>query len=649
MRLRRRVTTAGEPADGLEPDGSLPPERPVAHWTSLLWWLALVIPVAGIYWREFLRVPMVASSARSATSGEQEAFCALLFGKLSASEPEAISPAILQEDLLALREAGYHAIGLDEVREFLKEGTPLPEKPVLLTFSEAGRETVEIADPLLAATGMRATVFVTMAALEQGNVELTSRHRLGQLAHSGRWDVGLVGCPRSATDDSMQPASFLSAEEYRRQRETLGSWLDDPIMAVDCQQSLAAGDSAKAWTDAVQQASFSLGFLHVLPRANYVDESPWQLRRLRVLREWKGAELVSRLSSYQPRHEPFVDQFSEPELSTAWRVDRGDVSTEDGSLRLSTRSGETGALLALGGTERWNDAEVEVELAERPSGQFWVSLRDDRTSRFLRLGVVGGQAVLQRSDAEGQTRQAAAQEIEGRNINLRLRIAGSRALAYAQGQPLADRPAPVPSGLESGPLTLAVWSSEGEASARIRRVRATPLPRVNVLVAAVPSSSTWDALRQKVTDLSAVSPRYFVWEDGRLREAAGRDEALPIFAHYHFLQFLPALAVEGRLSAAQRAELVEQVLHRAREPVFDGLNLVIDSASLESPGGRELANGLRQALQRLEKELVVTVVDPRETKLFTPESSTGFVAARIADRLLLATREQWFVLTGLGG
>ncbi|MCI8554088.1 MAG: polysaccharide deacetylase family protein [Clostridiales bacterium] len=60
-----------------------------------------------------------------------------------------ISPADFEADLQYLKENGYHTVVLQDVINYVKEGTPLPEKPVMLTFDDGYYNNYLYAFPLL--------------------------------------------------------------------------------------------------------------------------------------------------------------------------------------------------------------------------------------------------------------------------------------------------------------------------------------------------------------------------------------------------------------------------------------------------------------------------------------------------------------------
>jgi hypothetical protein len=539
---------------------------------------------------------------------EREAFLAIAFPRISETIPEAMPAAAFREQMSALKSAGYTTIGLDDVAAFFHTRAPLPVHPVLLLFSEAQRETMDIADATLAELDMRGVFFVNLRGVEESNVDLVSRHRLVQLVESGRWDPALDS-GSDPTGEGVTPPP-PPVDEYRRSRKVLERWLERPVLAIAEQRQRFDEDEKQqdAWKHALDSSGFALGFVLAPPRANYVDESALQIRSVRVARDWAGSDLVSQLAAREPRRQAFVDDFKLPNPSPAWVVDHGEVAIDDDSLRLAAKDGQTSALVWLGGTERWKDASVNVALAAPPKGQFWVTLRNQGSGPFLRFGVDStGRAVLQKSTSDGSTHEVAAREVGRGPVSLTLRMIGSRAQAAVNSQPIMDRPAEIPSGLVQGAVTLAVWSEQGEAAARIRRVETDPLCPALVLLAASPDEASWSELRRRADELSILSPR-----GGAGRAGGEGDErasqAVEIFARYHRLDIFPAIVADRRPTAAETRRLVEAATRAARGSAADGVNLLIAPEIAGTKEGLELVSAVRSGMNNTHKPLIVTVL-----------------------------------------
>jgi len=598
------------------------PKR-VCHWYNLAWWVVLIGVVAAtqmLYHHFVIKTPppvSVAATAQRNTS-ENEAFIALAFGKVSATHELAISATSFAGQLASLKQAGYSTVRLAQINQWRKpDAMPLPAKPVLLTFEEANRETMQIADKLLAKLGMTALVFVDVDQLNKGNIHLVSWHQLELLANNGRWEVGISACPYNDDGQAFTSADLLG-QKLRQQREQLESRLEVPVIVADCSRRWEPGqrNGEALWKQALGKAYLPIGFLAAPFGANYKVDSEASFKRIRVSKDWDNDGLLAQLQAHAPRRAAFVDKFQAGQAVDEWVVDSGDIALEGGSLQLFNKPGEQGGLIMLGGTEKWQDADVEVRLKGQPQGQFWISQRYRIGKPFVRLGLSEGRVVLQKSDGAGTLNQLAGVDMPSGDIALRLHLVGSRAIAYLNGRPLLDRPVEMPEGADHGPLALAVWTeNDGDgfvgsekALVNLAQVKATPLFPKGGIIGPITGVAAWQQLNQQVEELAMISPRYFSWKDGKAHTATADKITLEIFARYHHLQLLPALSIDGNTPLSDRAALAGQALIWASDPAYDGLNIILPSAMADAQW-RPFLDDLGQRMNRAGKVLVMTLLD----------------------------------------
>ena len=60
-----------------------------------------------------------------------------------------IGPSVLEQDLAYLKEQGYETVTTEDVIAYVYQGTPLPEKPVMITFDDGYYSNYIYAYPLL--------------------------------------------------------------------------------------------------------------------------------------------------------------------------------------------------------------------------------------------------------------------------------------------------------------------------------------------------------------------------------------------------------------------------------------------------------------------------------------------------------------------
>ncbi|MGH7805410.1 MAG: hypothetical protein ACREQJ_13760, partial [Candidatus Binatia bacterium] len=407
--------------------------------------------------------------------------------------------------------------------------------------------------------------------------------------------------------------SVPTADELRAQRLLLQEWTGMPVFAADC-RNVVEDEAAQAWETALRDSNLTLGFLRGRAAANFARGAPVGLHAVAVTDDWRAGDIGARLAAYAPRRAAFADHFQSKALGGNWLLDAGKAEVTEGKLAFASGDREYG-LLRLGGTDNWRDVQIETTLAGRPAGQFWIYARRRATKPFVRLGVIDDEILFQRSDGEG-TRQLARVKIPRPNTTITLKTVGDRAVAYVDGKRIGDRPADVPHDLAFGPVALAVWGeTPGAAKSQIASFRAEPLPRLSAVLPPVPNASQWSELRREVDSLAEVSPTAFQWNDGKARVLGRPDDGLAIFAHYHRLSLRPAVLIESPIGASDVEPLKKQLVEWAKDPMFDGLNLVVRETVAPSPDLHLATAVVRSQLRAAGKELSLTVIAGNDSPL----------------------------------
>ena len=76
-----------------------------------------------------------------------------------AKEGTVVTPVRFREQMNALKEAGYQAVTIPQVIDYVENGAPLPARPILITMDDGYGSNLDTAAPILEETGMCATVF----------------------------------------------------------------------------------------------------------------------------------------------------------------------------------------------------------------------------------------------------------------------------------------------------------------------------------------------------------------------------------------------------------------------------------------------------------------------------------------------------------
>lgn len=110
-----------------------------------------------------------------------------------------ITPAQLEADLQTIRQSGYTTVVMADLIDYVDNGTPLPEKPIVLTFDDGYYNNVLYADPLLGRYGMKAVISPvckwtefysdTPAQSDHAIYSHVTWEEIGAMAASGRWEI----------------------------------------------------------------------------------------------------------------------------------------------------------------------------------------------------------------------------------------------------------------------------------------------------------------------------------------------------------------------------------------------------------------------------------------------------------------------------
>ena len=219
----------------------------------------------------------------------------LMYHYLSVPPPDAniyrmdlsVAPELFAAHLDAIQAAGYSTISLYDLLAHLVQGTPLPDRPVVLTFDDGYRDNFENALPLLQERGMTATFFVVTDFIdEQRPAYLTwemvrAMHAAGMSIEAhGRNHVSLKG----------QDVDYLVWQ-------ALGSFeaIEREVGVRPRFVSYPAGEYDQRTTDIFQSANYWAG-LTTVQGATHRSDDLFQLHRVRMRGTTTPEELLRLLA-----------------------------------------------------------------------------------------------------------------------------------------------------------------------------------------------------------------------------------------------------------------------------------------------------------------------------------------------------------------
>ncbi len=141
-----------------------------------------------------------------------------------------IHPALAFAEQMDLLARHFSPVTLDDVHRFMAGHGSLPRRAVAVTFDDGFRDNCEIAAPILARQGIRASFYVTAGCLESGRAPWFCRlayafhaapdESWDDPAGGGRWDLGDPAARSEARTAAMRHCARLAGE---RQQEWVAS------------------------------------------------------------------------------------------------------------------------------------------------------------------------------------------------------------------------------------------------------------------------------------------------------------------------------------------------------------------------------------------------------------------------------------------
>lgn len=267
----------------------------------------------------------IADTYRLARSGDGCALPVLMYHHFddTSKDGTVVTPGRFREQMTALREAGYEAVTVPQVIAFVREGTPLPDKPVLITMDDGYGSNLTVAAPILEETGMRATIF--SIGINEGEEyyahsgEPMWQHRFA-FEEAASWvEKGIIDV-QSHTFDMHQLESYgysgrdgvrrmrgESAEDYRRAllddaaafRERRGDRVATELLALAYPFGYYDMEADKIMREAGYQLTVTID--ERINRLRTGDEECLRmLGRFNVTDHTSGEALVDRLDHYFP-------------------------------------------------------------------------------------------------------------------------------------------------------------------------------------------------------------------------------------------------------------------------------------------------------------------------------------------------------------
>jgi peptidoglycan/xylan/chitin deacetylase (PgdA/CDA1 family) len=198
-----------------------------------------------------------------------------------------VTPELFAAHLDAMQQAGYTTISLYTLLDHLTHGSPLPEKPVVLTFDDGYRDQYTNAFPLLRERGLTATFFIVTDFLHDQRPEYITWDMVREM-YAGGMSIEAHG--RNHVSLANKDRDYLIWQ-------ALGSYesIEVEIGVRPRFISYPAGDYDQNTVDVFHSANYWAGFT-TKQGATHRSDDLFQMERIRVRGTTSPEELLRLLA-----------------------------------------------------------------------------------------------------------------------------------------------------------------------------------------------------------------------------------------------------------------------------------------------------------------------------------------------------------------
>jgi peptidoglycan/xylan/chitin deacetylase (PgdA/CDA1 family) len=209
-----------------------------------------------------------------------------------------VTVAQFKAQMKALADSGYHTVLPDQLYAYLTKGTPLPPKPVMLTYDDTDEEQFSIAKPEMDKYGFKGVYFIMTISI--GRPRYMTKEQIKQLSDEGHviashtWDHHRV--------DRLKNENTI---EYRGQKKVVNEW-DFQLAKTRTQLEEITGKPvhyfaypfgiwSKEALPEIEKRGYKMAFQLSTPRDS--AQPLFTVRRMIVSPEWSATGVIKVMKS----------------------------------------------------------------------------------------------------------------------------------------------------------------------------------------------------------------------------------------------------------------------------------------------------------------------------------------------------------------
>lgn len=332
-----------------------------------------------------------------------------------------------KDQIFALKKAGYHSISLEDLYAFETQGIKLPDHPILITFDDGRADSFYNGDPILAAVGYKATIFVITSYAEGATTDgyYLTPSELKILQSTGRWSIGshsANGHEKYPIDAEGSLGYFFSDNLWLSDKKRLETnaefetriagdlmasktYLEDLLGTEvigfafpfgEMGQSNNIDSNMRSQTViTVADSLFKLIFYQFRSGEHFSEfiapdhptkENLAMIHRIDTSNSESGDDLLKMLKNGQQKSLPYTDTFDD---DNGWVSVWGPHTIENGQLNITPPQDQSGGAIILDGSQSWTNYQATAEVTSpNQTGIFlWTRFKNDNTNAGCNFGT----------------------------------------------------------------------------------------------------------------------------------------------------------------------------------------------------------------------------------------------------------------------
>ncbi|GMK37422.1 hypothetical protein PCCS19_04760 [Paenibacillus sp. CCS19] len=408
---------------------------------------------------------------RSAWTSDKGFIAVSYFGVSRSGTPKLIAKSQLNEQLKALYDQGYVTISQQDIIDYYRNGTKLPDKALFLSFEDGRNDSALFAEPYLERYNYRATVMTYANKMGNSERKFLQPSDLKKMQKSGYWELGSNGYRLAYINVVDSEGNFIGVKDESELRNKLkidyyNHYLmdfirDSDMIPTENRQEMEQRINAD-YEQMKKIYTSSLGFVpnvYMIMHANTLGEgmnrlvsnvnesnieelfkihfnregdayngkkdSIYDLTRVQPQAYWQTNHLLMRIKANTDDNLQFV--VGDKKRANDWKLVSGAAEFRDNRIALTSEAGGAGMLL-LQGSEKDRDIRVSATLNGNVVGKQSIYLRYDQGRDTYVLVTLDNNELLVEQKAGQSVEQIAKiqlDEIDWKNKDLALNKATS--------------------------------------------------------------------------------------------------------------------------------------------------------------------------------------------------------------------------------